>query len=244
MDKLQHLTELPTEPQGSYELPPSSTGVAIEVLDATVRGSDGSKLFHRLSASIAPGERVALQGPVRSGKSTLLDCLCGLGRVGEGSIQIDGFDLRYLHLQKLRSQVALVREAALFEGTLEENLTMRDPRLSLGDLQKTLTELGLWEWISHLPQGLQTSIHAGSPEVSGSRALELTLARAILSRPRLLVLDTLADPLVLPTRILAKVFDRNAPWTLVICTSSHELQRRCDYTLTLLNGSLKRERLA
>lgn len=244
MDKLRYLTDLPTETEGRNILTPSDAGMTVVLRDVTIRRPDGSELLHKVNLNIAPGERIALQGPAGSGKSALLDCICGLQLADEGAVEIDGQDLRYLQLQSLRSQAALVRDAEIFEGTVEENLTFGNPRISQAELQRTLADLGTWDFICQLPQGLQTHIHAGDSWLSPSHAMRLTIARAILSRPRLLVLDTRADHLVLTSRMLRTIFAKNPPWTLILCASSPELQERCSRVLTLLNGSLKQEVLA
>ncbi|MBV9033219.1 MAG: ATP-binding cassette domain-containing protein [Acidobacteriaceae bacterium] len=244
MDKLCYLTDLPTEPEGHNPLASSDAGMAVTLRNLTAHHTDGNELFHGINLRITPGERIALQGPAGSGKSTLLDCICGLEPPDDGAVEIDGQNLRYLQLGNFRSEVALVRDAAIFEGTVEENLTLGNKHISQSALQQTLVDLGVWDFICQLPQGLQTQLHSGDPSLSPSHAMQLTIARAILSRPRLLVLDTHADQLILTSRVLRTIFTKDSPWTLIVCTSDVELQERCDRVLTLLNGSLKREVLA
>jgi putative ABC transport system ATP-binding protein len=241
MDKLRYLTDLPAEPEGCQVLPSGDTGMAIALRNATVRREDGGDLFRGVNLTIAPGECIGLQGPAGSGKSTLLDCICGLRPLHEGAVELDRQDIRYLQLQSLRSQIALIREAAIFEGTVEENLTFGDGRISQTELQQTLVDLGVWDFIRKLPQGLQTHLHAGDPALSPSQAMRLTMARALLSRPRLLVLDIRADHLVLNHQMLRVIFTKNPLWTLIVCGPTPELQEHCHRVLTLLNGSLKQE---
>jgi len=244
MDKLCYLTDIPTEPEGHNPLASSDAGMAVTLRNLTAHHTDGNELFHGINLRITPGERIALQGPAGSGKSTLLDCICGLEPPDDGAVEIDGQNLRYLQLGNFRSEVALVRDAAIFEGTVEENLTLGNKHISQSALQQTLVGLGVWDFICQLPQGLQTQLHSGDPSLSPSHAMQLTIARAILSRPKLLVLDTHADHLILTSRVLRTIFSKDSPWTLIVCTSDAELQERCDRVLTLLNGSLKREVLA
>ncbi len=150
----------------------------------------GEPVLHDISLRIEPRSRVAIVGETGSGKSTLAKLLTRLMDPSDGSVRIDGVDLRDVRFSSLRSRVVLVpQEGFLFDASLLENITFGKPDASPDDVLLTLTELGLDGWLASLPQGLGTDVGQRGESMSAGERQLVALARAYLADPDLLVLD-------------------------------------------------------
>ena len=231
VDKLGQLVDLPLEIPGGAALPRSSAGARVELTSvAFTHRAAREPLFENVSLSLAPGARVALIGPSGSGKSTLVDLLFGMRAPGAGRVDIDGVDLRDLDLAALREQIALVRDVEIFEGTLAENVRVGRLDVSMKDVRAALEAVGLYADVAGLPEGLETRLQTGGAQLSQGQAQKLCVARAIAGKPRLVMLDAALSELDPASRkpILAALFDRRAPWTLLITTHDREILRSMD----------------
>jgi len=150
----------------------------------------GSPVLHAVDLRIAPRSRVAIVGETGSGKSTLAKLLTRLIDPSEGSVRLDGVDLRRVRFRSLRSRVVLVpQEGFLFEDSLLNNIRFGAPDATEEDVLLTVTELGLDSWLATLPQGLATDVGQRGESLSAGERQLVALARAYLADPDLLVLD-------------------------------------------------------
>jgi ATP-binding cassette subfamily B protein len=151
-----------------------------------------SPVLDGIDLEIAPGETVALVGATGSGKTTLTALVGRLYDVTAGRVTLDGVDIRDLPLTQLRSVVAAAFEdATLFSMSVRENLTLGRPDASEADVEEAL-RVAQAEFVHDLPWGLATRIGEQGLSLSGGQRQRLALARAVLGRPSVLVLD---DPL-------------------------------------------------
>nr|MBA3798241.1 ABC transporter ATP-binding protein [Geodermatophilaceae bacterium] len=161
-------------------------GVGFRYPDAT------APVLHDVDLEIAPGETVALVGATGSGKTTLTALIPRLYDVTAGRITIDGFDIRDLPLSQLRSQVATAFEdATLFSMSARENLTLGRPEATDDEVAEAI-DVAQASFVHELPWGLDTRLGEQGMSLSGGQRQRLALARAVLGRPTVLVLD---DPL-------------------------------------------------
>jgi len=190
LDKLFGL--LDTEPSvaeraGAYDLP-VETG-AIEVRDASFAYL-AEPVLTDVTLTIAAGERVALVGPTGAGKSTLAKLLARFYDPREGTITIGGHDLRDLTLRSLRDRMCVVpQEGYLFAGTLRENVRIGRPEASDAEVDAALGVLGLYDRFAAFPEGLDTEVREGGSRLSAGERQLVSLGRAALADPRILVLD-------------------------------------------------------
>ena len=160
--------------------------------DAEAPAPAGDWVLRHVGLSVEPGETVALVGATGSGKSVLAGLLPRLNDVTEGAIRIDGVDIRELTLAALRRAVAVAFEdPTLFSMSVLENLTLGRPSddPASGDEIAAAVEIAAAQFVYELPFGLDTRIGEQGMSLSGGQRQRLALARAILARPAVLVLD-------------------------------------------------------
>ena len=139
---------------------------------------------------IPPEQRVAIVGETGSGKTTFAKLLTRLMDPTEGVVKVGGHDLRTVSFESLRDRVVMVpQEGILFRGSIAENVRMGAPGASLQELQSTFESLGLADWLAELSQGLETPVGERGGSLSVGERQLVTLARAAVADPDLLVLD-------------------------------------------------------
>ncbi len=189
VDKLGNLFDLQVErPDGVIEA--ATSGPArLELTGLTCSPSSHTPHDWKIDA----GEMVAVVGNAGSGKSRLCDVIYGLRPPETGHLRIDDSDPRDLRPDVLRRRVALVRDIEYFEGTITENVHLERPTVSAADVNSLLDRLGVLDELMLLPDGLGTSLPAGGGRLSSSQLRRLMLARSIVGRPGLLLVDGLLD---------------------------------------------------
>ena len=147
-------------------------------------------LMKDISFTAGKNQTVAIVGHTGAGKTTLTNLLLRFYPIDSGSIQINGTDIRDLSFADLRDKIGLVlQDPWLFEGTIEENLRYAADNLREADLQNAVATARLQETIAALPDGLQTKLEENAQNLSQGEKQLLTIARAILKNPEILVLD-------------------------------------------------------
>jgi ABC-type multidrug transport system fused ATPase/permease subunit len=161
---------------------------------------------------ILPGEKVAIAGENGAGKSTLVRLIARAHDVDSGSIRIGDEDIRDICLKSLRQQVCyLPRDPVLFDGSLASNLRFVRPSASDLELREVIEQTDLTNFLATLPEGLHQRVGPDGCQLSDGQRQRLAIARALLQRPRIVILDeatSCLDP---------------ASETLVLCNLQHRL---------------------
>ncbi|WP_439653561.1 ABC transporter ATP-binding protein [Quadrisphaera setariae] len=167
-------------------------GAALLELDDVAFSHPGSDrpVLDGVSFRVEPGTRTALVGPSGAGKSTLLGLLERFADPVEGSIRLDGVDLRDLPRAALRARLGYVeQEAPVLAGTLRENLLLAAPRATEAEVAEVLAAVGLSGLAERSPLGLDAQVGEGGVLLSGGERQRLAICRSLLARPELLLLD-------------------------------------------------------
>lgn len=143
-----------------------------------------------ISFDVDKGETIAFVGPSGSGKTTLMKLLVGLYRPLEGSIRYNGLDENSINFEDLRRQIGFVtQDTQLFAGTIRENLLFVNPGASSEDLQEALRKASCLGLLARAEKGIDTVIGEGGLKLSGGEKQRLSIARALLRKPALLIFD-------------------------------------------------------
>lgn len=239
-DKLGTLVDLPLERAGGGAEPSSRAPAAVSIRDLQMSYEDASAPALAIRHwDVSSGDRVGIVGANGSGKSTLADLLFGLRTPTSGAIRIDGVDSRAIPLSTLRQDVTLVRHVELFPASVLDNVRLGRDDITYDDVTQALARVSLLDEILALPQGLDTMLHPNGRPLSGRQACRLMIARAIVGRPRLLVLDgvlDLVDQRDEQERIAATLFAPGSPWTLICITERADVLARCRQVVSLSDG--------
>lgn len=147
-------------------------------------------LIENFSLEVKPGEKIAIVGPTGSGKSTLINLLMRFYEVDKGNITIDGISIKDMSRQQLRQLFGMVlQETWLQSGTIRENLLLGNPNATDEEIQQVLIQCQLDKMIEKLPQGLETPLHRQGEDFSQGQRQLLSIARVMLSKPSMLILD-------------------------------------------------------
>ena len=189
-ERIREVLEAPSPIEDDATAPPLRVGAGqIEFRDVSF-GYGTTRSLHHVNLSFRPGRLTVLVGRNGSGKSTLLKLIARLYDPDEGTVLLDGQDVKRVRLRSLRSQVAVVPQSAtIFSGTVAENLRLGRPDASERYLRWAASAAGADRFIERLPQGYATRLGPGGIRLSGGEAQRLAIARALVRRPRVLLLD-------------------------------------------------------
>lgn len=240
VEKISHVTDLPLERTGGKVIATDAQGASVFCQDVSFSYSGGEAILRNLNLSIQPGELVSLVGASGIGKSTLANLICGLLEPKTGLVEINGVDVRDADLRSLRSIVALVGDNhEIFDGTVEENIVL-GRSIPQQDIRWALSVTQLMDEIADMPEGMKTGLMSAGRNLSKGQMQRLLIARAIVGRPKLLILDEAFTGIDERTKmiILETLIQQNTPWTVVDISHDAEVVTRSSRVLVLANGNI------
>jgi len=191
---VQRLGDIMNAPAEPYSILPSRLREGkghIEIEGLSFRYADNLPyLYENFKLNVVPGQVLAIMGPSGSGKSTLAKLLQGFYIPANGTIKLDGTDIRNLSANELRHYFGVVpQETVLFSGTLYDNLLMANPHATFDQIVHVCKMAEIHDSIEQLPQGYQTEIGERGVGLSGGQKQRISIARALLKQPKILIFD-------------------------------------------------------
>ena len=202
---------------------------------------DGEQVLTDVNLDIASGETVGIIGGTGSAKSSLVQLLPRLYDVTAGSVQVGGLDVRRYDLESLRNSVAMVlQKNELFSGTIADNLRWGNEHATEEELMEACRQACADEFLARFPDGLNTHIEQGGTNVSGGQKQRLCIARALLKKPKILILDdsTSAVDTATDARIRAAFAEKIPGTTVFIIAQRISSVEHADHVLVLDDGKV------
>lgn len=236
-------TESERDAQSSYGMPskPFSHGTLhFRNVSFSYPADSSAFLLSHVSFSLPEGATMAIMGETGSGKSTIVNLIARFYDPTQGSISIGDADLRSIVRDELHAHVAVVRQSpTLFAGTIRQNLLMARPDASDDDIRQALADASLADFVDSLPHGLDSRVEQGGRNLSGGQRQRLCIARAIVSRPDILVLDDSLSALDATTEARVRASLARQHCTKVIVTQRVSTAMRASIILMLNAGHVE-----
>lgn len=198
-------------------------------------------LLNNASLEIPAGSITAVVGPSGVGKTTIADLIIGLVRPQSGDIRIDDVSLTEMDLRQWRRMLGYTpQETILFHDSVLANVTLEDPELNRDDAEKALRLAGAWEFVCNLPQGVDTIVGERGGKLSGGQRQRIALARALIRKPHMLILDEITAGLDPETEaaIVATIRELKGKVTVLVISHQAELVQAADAVYRLVDQRL------
>lgn len=221
----------------SGKLPPI-LGAGCKFIDVTFAHGT-TAVIENATFNIPANQITVLQGPSGSGKTTLIDLLIGLNTAQRGKILVGGKDLTTIDMKAWRQSIGYVpQELILFHDTIRENICLSNPDISDAAIMAALEQAGANEFIAAMPQGIETDVGEMGSKLSGGQRQRIALARALVTNPRVLILDEVTSALDPETEaeIVANVAKLRGKYTIVTITHRPAWTKIADNLYTISNG--------
>lgn len=243
-DKVGHITDLELERENGIYLNDlnADDSLTIELRNVSYQYPGASQqVLSQVNFTIHPGEKVCICGFNGSGKSTLIKLVSGLLQGYDGRILINGQPLRQINLSSFRSVVAdNLSDQEIFEGTIEENITLNRSGIKLEHIQDAINKAGLSDFILSLDKGIYTQIEAGGTFLSKSNKQKLLLARSFVAKPKLLVIDEFfynADKQE-KERMLKQILSSETQCSVLIISNEKTIMEQCNKVVLMQKGNV------
>ncbi len=198
-------------------------------------------ILKNVSFHIKPGDHVGLVGHTGSGKSTVANLITRMYDVISGSVEIDGVNVKDIDLETLRKNVAIVsQEVFLFRGTIADNIKYAKPDATPDEIIAAAKAANAHDFIMQLPEGYETEVGVGSRSLSGGERQRVSIARALLLAPQLLILDEATAAMDTETeKLISEAIDKLIVGRTTI-TIAHRLStlKNCNYIMAIENGEV------
>jgi ATP-binding cassette, subfamily B, bacterial len=213
----------------------------ISIDDVSFAYAGGEPVLSDIDLVIAPGERIAFVGPTGAGKSTLAKLIARFYDPTDGAVTVGDVDLRDVSIRSLRDEIVVVpQEGYLFSGTIADNIRMARPDATDGDVRSALERIGVLERFAALPDGLATEVRERGSRLSAGEKQLVSLARAALADPSVLVLDEATSSVDPGTEAAVEAAMESLMQGRTVIAIAHRLStsQRCDRVAVIDEGRL------
>jgi ABC-type bacteriocin/lantibiotic exporter with double-glycine peptidase domain len=222
LEKIGMVTDLPLDPSEGLALDSYKDGISIEVQNLHYMYPDARKnIIQNMNFRIEKNESVVVSGPSGSGKSTLIQLLAGILTPSEGIISFNDTPLTSMNFQEFKKHIGFaISNNQLFHGTIYENIVMGRLDVSLSDVNDSIKTVGLHEFIKTKHDALNSVIDPEGKRIPRSVVNKIILARAIVNRPILLILEDPLDhvPREEKEEIIKRICAEDQPWSVFVTT--------------------------
>jgi ABC-type bacteriocin/lantibiotic exporter with double-glycine peptidase domain len=244
VEKIASVTDIELERTDGNEFTSGvdDRGMAIELRDYKYRFNfEEEYILKDINLKIEPGDKVCLSGFNGSGKSMLMHTLASIFQDFEGSLLYNDIPLANINLEYLREQIgsSFIKED-IIQGSIIENITMGRESVNFEDVVNASKMVGLHEYIQSMPRGYETYIHPEGIKLPKSRILKIKLARCIIAKPKLLLIEDHFNLLEkkYKEQVLDFLLDKKNQWTLVMVSNDIEIAKKMDYIVTIDEGKI------
>lgn len=194
-NRISEILSMTPEQNGAVSAPDSETAVEFRNVSFTYENA-GDEAVRDISFRLKKGEMLSIIGGTGSGKSTLVNLIPCFYRASEGEVLVNGVNVNEWELGSLRGHIGLVpQKAVLFSGTIRDNMRLRRADAADDEITAALKTAQAWEFVSQKPDGLDTAVYQGGKNFSGGQKQRLAIARALVGKPDILILDDSASAL-------------------------------------------------
>ncbi|CAM1360452.1 ABC-type bacteriocin/lantibiotic exporter, contains an N-terminal double-glycine peptidase domain [Tenacibaculum sediminilitoris] len=241
LEKLGQIIDKPIESQKGTSIN-RDAALKIEIQNVSyVVENRHNPIINDVSFEINPNDRILIQGGSSSGKSSLIQLVSGLIEPTSGHIYINDLSLKSIFINNYRSNLGLsFSEESPFEGTIKENVTFGNKNITDEEIHAVFKIVGLTDFLKQQPKGLDTYLKPEGKLIGYTIAKKIILARAIVKKPKLLILE---DPLDQFEKqevkdIINFITDSSQPWSLIIVSRNDNWKEKCNKQITLNEGSI------
>ncbi len=213
----------------------------LELENVTFEYAKDRPVLDNITFAVQPGEKIAILGATGSGKSSVIYLIPRFYDIQTGSIKIDGTDIRQFKLDSLRRQIGVVlQDVFLFSGTLKENIAFGKPNASMDEIVQAAKAARIHDFIESLPCGYDTPVGERGVTLSGGQKQRITIARALITNPRILIMDDSLSFVDAKTEqeIQAAIEEATKTRTTLIIAQRFSTIKTAEKILVLENGSV------
>ncbi|MCT8333964.1 ABC transporter ATP-binding protein/permease [Leptospira sp. 85282-16] len=239
VDKINSVFHLPTIPVKTVEFEKPEGPIQVQLSGIHYSLTNGHKIFNQFDLKVASGKSVGISSNTPYDAHILLDLICGMRTPTSGIVEYNHQNIHEVSKEQIHSVTFLIRGNEIFEGSILENIRVGREEISLIEIRKLLEELGIWETIQSLPNGIHTQLLTFGHPFDTIQTTVISVARAVLGNPKLLLIDGNLDllPPNLLNACLKVLLQKNREWTLLIVSKSPAVLSQMDQILRLENDS-------
>jgi ABC-type bacteriocin/lantibiotic exporter with double-glycine peptidase domain len=238
LEKFGRITDIPLERQDGEKPLRKDQNMIFEYKDINLYLL-GKHILKDINIEIRPKDLILVQGMPDSGKTTLLRTLVGLIEEIEGNIFVNDINLKNIDVTHFRDFTGhFFPNNRTFQGTILENITLNNPEISMEFVQLLIERLQLKDFVKAQDKGLQTVIYSGGRQLPYTVSKKIMIARALASKPKLLVLKDPTEDFLdqEESKVIDFITDPNMPWAVVIVSRSDKWKSKCNRFFFMDNG--------